>query len=490
MGKITGFLDFEREDANERDCAERLGDYAPFYENLSRESREIQASRCMNCGVPFCQVAVNLGANPNDGKSGDNKSAVGCPLGNLIPEWNDLLSKGFWREAYERLAKTSPFSEFTGRVCPAPCEFSCVCGANGAPVTIKNNELSIIENAWESGLITPNTAIKRNGKSVAIIGSGPAGLAAADKLNRLGYQVSVYERSDRLGGLLMYGIPDMKLEKAIVSRRVGLLEKEGVQFFANQNINTKQKADKILKSYHALILATGATKPLDLEIQGRNLGGIMFAMDFLTQSTKALLDSKKPLSTAKGKDVLVIGSGDTSVDCIAVALRQGAKSIMRFERSPKKPLSRTNRWPEPSNALQTDYGIKEAIAKLGYDPRNYEMLTKSFVGKDSRVIGVEAAKLEWRREGENLVRREIPGSTKFYKADLVILAMGFSGSEEAVGESFGVNLDQNGNIAASGYQTNNPRIFACGDARRGQSLVVWALKDALECAAAVDKALR
>ncbi|RAX51570.1 glutamate synthase [Helicobacter sp. 16-1353] len=479
MGKITGFLDFKREDLGQRNYKERIKDYKTFYKPLNKDKREIQASRCMNCGVPFCQVAINIKGH-----------SVGCPLGNLIPEWNDLLSKGFWAEAYERLSKTSPFSEFTGSVCPAPCENSCVCGANGLPITIRDNELSLISWAFESGYLKPKTNIKRNGKNIAVIGSGPAGLAVANRLNHLGYEVSIFERSDRIGGLLMYGIPDMKLDKALIERRVTLMEKEGVRFYPNTNIATKQKADELLKSFNAVILATGASKPLDLEIPGRNLNGIMFAVDFLTQNTKSLLDTKKPLEVAKNKDVLVIGSGDTSVDCIAVALRQGAKSITRFERSAKKPLEREgdNLWPEYPNILTTDYGIKEAIECLGYDPRMYQKLTKNFVGDSANknVKGLEAVDLKWEVQNGKKVRSEVPNSLKFYKADLVLLAMGFAGSEENTADIFKVKLDNKNNIATNNYQTSNPKIFACGDARMGQSLVVWAIKEALNCANALD----
>lgn len=481
MGKITGFLDYKREDLGERDCKKRLGDWREFYIPLSKDKREIQASRCMNCGVPFCQVTINIKGH-----------SVGCPLGNLIPEWNDLLSKGLWQEAYKRLAMTSPFSEFTGSVCPAPCEYSCVCGANDKPVTIRNNELDLVEWGFQSGYIKANTNIKRNGKTIAVVGSGPAGLAVANRLNHLGYEVSIFERSDRVGGLLMYGIPDMKLPKNLITRRIDLLEKEGVKFYVNTNINTKQKADELLKSFNCVILATGASKPIDLDIEGRNVEGIMFAVDYLTQSTKSLLDSNKPLDIAKNKDVLVIGSGDTSVDCIAVALRQGAKSITRFERSPKKPLSRTsdNLWPEYPNVVTMDYGIKEAIAKLGYDPRQYARLTKRFVQKDSKLIGLEALELQWEFDGDKKIRKEKPGSLKFYKADLVLLAMGFAGSEENVRDVFKVKFDESNNIATNDYQTSNPKIFACGDSRIGQSLVVWAIKEGLKCAEACDRYLR
>lgn len=477
MGKITGFLDYKRENLKERDLKERLNDYLPFYIELSKEGREVQASRCMNCGVPFCQAAINIKGND-----------IGCPLGNLIPEWNDLLSKGLWKEAYGRLIKTSPFSEFTGSVCPAPCEYSCVCGANNEPITIKNNELSIIETAFEKGYIKPITNIKRNGKSIAVIGSGPAGLSVANKLNHLGYEVTIFERSDRIGGLLMYGIPDMKLSKDLIFRRIDLMGKEGVRFCVNNNIDTNQKADEILKVFSCVILATGASKPIDLDIKGRNLNGIMFAVDYLTQSTKSILDNKKPLWNAKDKDVLVIGSGDTSVDCIAVALRQGAKSITRFERSSKKPINRTedNLWPEYPNVLFTDYGIKEAIAKYGYDPRHYETLTKQFIGKDSKVIGVDAVKLKWEIQNGKKISHEIQDSYKFYKADLVLLAMGFSGSENNIKDIFKIKFNDRFNIQTNNYQTNNPKIFACGDSRRGQSLVVWAIKEALECANQVD----
>ncbi|MEQ4429728.1 glutamate synthase subunit beta, partial [Campylobacter jejuni] len=354
----------------------------------------------------------------------------------------------------------------------------------------KNNELSIIENAFKENLVRVNKPKQYNGKKIAVIGSGPAGLACANTLNSLGYKVSVFERSDKIGGLLMYGIPDMKLDKSIVQRRVDLLKKSGIEFKANENIDSKDKVSKLLKEFDALVLCTGASKPIDLDIEGRKLKGVEFALDFLTQNTKTLLKTGKGADMAKGKNVLVIGSGDTSVDCIAVATRQGAKSIVRFERSPKRPLQRSqnNPWPLKADIFTTDYGLEEAIAVYGKDPREYQKMTKKFLGK-THVECVEANDLKREFKEGKAINVEIPNSKKTYKADLVLLAMGFSGCEEAIAKNFGVKLDEKNNISTENFQTTHKKIFACGDARKGQSLVVWAIKDGIECALSLHQNL-
>lgn len=479
MGNTRGFLDFKRVDFKKVAPKERVLNFKEFITLLDKKEQEIQGGRCMDCGVAFCHTGVM-----SEGKD------VGCPLNNLIPEWNDLIYRSLWEEAYERLDLTNPFPEFTGRVCPAPCEDSCVCAINGTSVSIKNNELSIIENAFKENLVRVNKPKQYNGKKIAIIGSGPAGLACANTLNSLGYKVSVFERSDKIGGLLMYGIPDMKLDKSIVDRRVDLLKKSGIEFKVNENIDSKDKVSKLLKEFDALVLCTGASKPIDLDIEGRKLKGVEFALDFLTQNTKTLLKTGKGADAAKGKNVLVIGSGDTSVDCIAVATRQGAKSIVRFERSPKKPLQRSqnNPWPLKADIFTTDYGLEEAIAVYGKDPREYQKMTKKFLGK-TYVEGVEANDLKREFKEGKAINVEIPNSKKTYKVDLVLLAMGFSGCEEAIAKNFGVKLDEKNNISTENFQTTHKKIFACGDARKGQSLVVWAIKDGIECALSLHQNL-
>ncbi|WP_066388197.1 glutamate synthase subunit beta [Helicobacter himalayensis] len=524
MGNPRGFLDYKREDLETIAPQKRIENYKEFYKPLTKSAQEIQGGRCMNCGVAFCQTGIiaqgqKIEQNPiqtafqtthnarNAQESHSvNHSAigcteekaerisggeVGCPLQNLIPEWNDLIYRGLWSEAYDRLSLTNPFPDFTGKICPAPCEDSCVCAINTHSVTIKNNELAIIENAFSAGLVKPYTPKKRSGKKVAIIGSGPAGLACAWELNAQGHNVVVYERSDRAGGLLMYGIPDMKLEKSFVERRIEILRQSEIEFKLNQNIDTPQKAQELEQKYDAVVLATGASKPIDLQIEGRELEGVMFALDFLTLNTKSLLDSHKGAELAKDKNVLIIGSGDTSVDCVAVALRQRAKSITRFERSPKRPDSRpsSNPWPLKKQTFSTDYGLKEAIAHFGNDPRQYQKLTKKFVGKNGKVSGVVACDLHWSTESGKPVSSEVKDSQKEYKADLVLLAMGFSGAEDNLAKNFGIALDKYTNIQTHAYATSNPKIYACGDARSGQSLVVWAIKDGILCARALHKKL-
>ena len=480
MGNPRGFLDYKRQEYRKRAPKERVKDYKEFISPLDDESVRIQASRCMNCGVPFCQAGL-----VSAGKE------VGCPLQNLIPEFNDALYKGQFETAYERLSLTNPFPEFTGRVCPAPCEDSCVCAINSGSVSIKANELFIIENAFKSGFVKGEKAIKRNGKKVAIVGSGPAALACAWALNLRGFKVSVFERDDRVGGLLMYGIPDMKLEKSVIERRVNLLKQSGIEFHTEQNIDSKAKADKLVKNFDAVVLAVGASKPIDLKIKGRECENIMFAVDFLRENTKSLAQKGKASELAKGKSVLVIGSGDTSVDCVAVATRQGAKSITRFERSPKRSIERaaSNPWPLKADIFSTDYGLEEAISVYGKDVREYQKLTKSFLVENGKAVGVVASDLKREFKDGKPVNVEIKGSEKEYKADLILLAMGFKGCENEVSANFGVKFDERHNVATTNYQSSNAKIYACGDARMGQSLVVWAIKDGLECAKAVAKNL-
>lgn len=553
MGNPRGFIEFSKQKPQAQSPKERIKHYREFYTPLPIEEQQRQAGRCMDCGVAFCHTGINAPAQkPYSEVARQNLPTctsqswrvsggeIGCPLHNLIPEWNDLVYRSHWEQAYHRLSLTNPFPEFTGRVCPAPCEDSCVCAINGESVAIKNTELNIIENAFENGLVKPFSPKVKSGKKVAIIGSGPAGLACANSLNELGHSVVVYERSDKIGGLLMYGIPDMKLDKSIVQRRVEIMQKSGIEFRVNEDINTKSKADKILAQYDAVVLATGASKPIDLQIEGRDSKGVMFAMDFLRDNTKKLLQSvtsakkecvKKGGDIAKDKRVLIIGSGDTSVDCVAVALRQGASSITRFERSPKREQNRakSNPWPLKKQTFYTDYGLEEAIEHFGKDVREYQKLTKKFIAKNGQVSGVVAVDLEWKQEGEKRVRSEVGGSEKEYKADLVLLAMGFSGSEEVLKSAFGVEFDSRGNVAtkcgdsagfssvskslatslekettdfsasdiASGiakssanlFRTSRDKVYACGDSRIGQSLVVWAIADGICCAKAVHSAL-
>lgn len=549
MGNPRGFIDFSKQKPQAQSPKERIKHYKEFYTPLPLEEQQRQAGRCMDCGVAFCHTGINAPAQkPYSEVARQNLPTctsqswrvsggeIGCPLHNLIPEWNDLVYRTHWEQAYHRLSLTNPFPEFTGRVCPAPCEDSCVCAINGESVAIKNTELNIIENAFENGLVKPFSPKSKSGKKVAIIGSGPAGLACANSLNELGHSVVVYERSDKIGGLLMYGIPDMKLDKSIVQRRVEIMQKSGIEFRVNEDINSKAKADKILAQYDAVVLATGASKPIDLQIEGRDSEGVMFAMDFLRDNTKKLLQSttsakkeriQKGGDIAKDKRVLIIGSGDTSVDCVAVALRQGASSITRFERSPKREQNRakSNPWPLKKQTFYTDYGLEEAIEHFGKDVREYQKLTKKFIAKNGKVSGVVAVDLEWKQEGEKRVRYEVGGSEREYKADLVLLAMGFSGSEEVLKSAFGVEFDSNGNVATkcgdsvgfsspskslatalekeaincstsdfaksstSPFHTTRDKVYACGDSRIGQSLVVWAIADGLRCAKAVHSTL-
>ncbi|WP_294344010.1 glutamate synthase subunit beta [uncultured Clostridium sp.] len=487
MGKPTGFMDYERKVAESKDPKERIKDWNEFHTPLSKEEQEIQGARCMNCGVPFCQSGIFI-----------NGGATGCPLNNLIPEWNDLIYRGLWKEAANRLMKTSSFPEFTGRVCPALCEAGCTCGINGPSISVKENELSIIERAFKEGWVKPIIPKHRSGKKVAVVGSGPSGLAAAMQLNRRGHEVTVFERHDRIGGLLMYGIPNMKLEKHIIDRRVNLMKEEGVNFKVNTEVGVDIKGEELLKEFDAIVLAGGASNPRDLKVKGRELKGIEFAVDFLSANTKSLLDSNledgKYIS-AKDKNVIVIGGGDTGNDCVGTSMRHGCASLVQFEIMNKLPEHRTesNPWPQWPRVLKVDYGQEEFAAVFGKDPREYETTVKEFVGDENdNVKEAITVKVKWEK-GENgrMVPVEIPGTEKTWKADLVLLAMGFLGSENTLPDTFGLELDARTNVKAEygKFKTNVDKVFAAGDMRRGQSLVVWAVNEGRACAAEVDKYL-
>jgi glutamate synthase (NADPH) small chain len=489
MGKPTGFLEYDREEGKNREPKERLQDYNEFHTRLPLDKQCIQGARCMDCGVPFCQSGVLFSG-----------MVSGCPLHNLIPEWNDLVYKGKWDLAYERLSKTNPFPEFTGRVCPAPCEAGCTAGLNGPSVTIKENERAIIDTAFDNGIVKANAPLKRTGKKVAVIGSGPAGLAAANTLNKCGHKVTVFERSDRPGGLLMYGIPNMKLDKEVILRRINLMAEEGVRFITNANVGENYNAKEILDEYDAVVLATGASQPRDLVAEGRNdVKGIHFAVDFLKANTKSLLDSKHADNnyiSAEGKNVIVIGGGDTGTDCVGTSLRHGCKSLVQFEimGEPSKERAANNPWPEWPKILKVDYGQEEFIDLYGRDPREYlTTVTAIHADKDGNLESVDTVKVEWKKD-ENGRFGPVPvkGSEKTYQAELVLLAMGFTGSQSYIKEAFGVESDARTNIKASNedFETNIPKVFGAGDARRGQSLVVTAISEGIQAGIAVNEFLR
>ncbi|MCX7721860.1 MAG: glutamate synthase subunit beta [Verrucomicrobiae bacterium] len=479
MGKLGGFLEYERVDPAERSVRERVRDWHEFGLYLPEDDLRIQAARCMDCGTPFCHTGVLIGG-----------MASGCPLNNLIPEWNDLVYRGLWREAFQRLLQTNDFPEVTGRVCPAPCEGSCVVGINDPPVTIKAIECAIINRAWEEGWVVPRPPAKRTGKRVAVVGSGPAGLAAAARLNSAGHSVTVFERADLPGGLLMYGIPNMKLDKELVLRRIKLLEAEGVQFVCNTEIGRDYPAPKLLKEYHAVILATGATRPRDLPIEGRQLAGIHFAMEFLTAATRRIMGRSASNDTlsAAGKDVVVIGGGDTGTDCVATAIRQGCKSVVQLEILPKPAPARlpSNPWPEWPRVYKLDYGHEEASELYGADPRVFESTATKFEGDETgRVKAVHAVRVRWEKDANNRpVPKPIPGTERVLPAQMVLLALGFLGPEQSLLDALRVGRDNRSNVttADGSYATNIPGVFACGDCRRGQSLVVWALREGRDAA--------
>lgn len=485
MGKPTGFIEFLREAPSELEPLDRVRNWDEFHLPMPEDRLRNQSARCMDCGTPFCHTGTLISG-----------MASGCPINNLIPEWNDLVYRGLWQEALARLHKTNNFPEFTGRVCPAPCEGSCVLGIHNPPVTIKNIEYSIVEKGWDEGWITPELPEKRTGKRVAIVGSGPAGLAAAAQLNRAGHWVTVFERADRPGGLLMYGIPNMKLDKEkIVLRRLQLLEQEGVEFVCNTEIGKDLPAEALMQDYDAVVLCTGATKPRDLPIPGRELKGIHFAMEFLTHNTKAVLDRQDSPLSAAGKDVVIIGGGDTGTDCVGTSIRHGCQGLVQLEIMPKPPNSRAadNPWPEWPKVYRMDYGQEEAAAKFGDDPRVYTTTATKFEGDENgQVTAVHTVQVEWQRnEKGQFIPQHVPGTEKVLPAQLVLLAMGFLGPEQPLLEALGLERDARSNVKADygKYATSLPKVFAAGDCRRGQSLVVWAINEGREAARECDRFL-
>ena len=493
MGKPTGFMEYERTQTGAESPKDRLKHFNEFHQPLSMDERKCQGARCMECGVPFCQSGVTVGG-----------MASGCPLQNLIPEWNDLLYRGNMKMALSRLMKTNNFPELTGRVCPAPCEASCTCGLNGDSVTIKDNEYAIAEYGYEAGYIQPNPPSIRTGKKVAVIGSGPAGLAAADQLNKRGHSVTVYERSDRIGGLMMYGIPNMKLEKWIIDRRVGIMREEGVTFVTEADIGGNTKVSKLVKEYDRIILACGASNPRDIKVPGRDSKGIYFAVDYLKAATKDLLDAGTTIVkemesfsiSAKGKKVMVIGGGDTGNDCVGTSIRQGAVDVIQLEMMPKLPDSRAdnNPWPEWPKVSKTDYGQEEAIDTFGNDPRMYQTTVKEFIADEQgNVTKAVIVRLESKFDetSKRMIMSEVAGSEAIIEVDLVLIAAGFLGTQSYVAEAFGVELDGRTNVKTNSgkYQTNVDKVFVAGDMHRGQSLVVWAIREGREAAKAVDESL-
>ena len=487
MGDPTGFMHHRRELEPDRSPSERIKDWKEFHKHLPDDKLKVQGSRCMDCGIPFCQSGTML-----------EGLTSGCPINNLIPEWNDLVFKGLWREALDRLHKTNNFPEFTGRVCPAPCEGSCVLGINEPAVTIKSIECTIIDKAYEEGWMVPEPPEARTGKTVAVVGSGPAGLACAAQLNKAGHTVTVFERDDRIGGLLMYGIPNPHLDKFIVDRRVNLLKEEGVQFVTGTEIGKDYPSQKLIEDFDAVVICTGATKPRDLPIEGRELKGIHFAMEFLRANTKSLLDSNLEdgnYISAKDKNVIVLGGGDTGTDCVATSMRHGCKSLLQFEILPTPPMERApdNPWPQWPKVYTLSYGQEEAMAVFGEDPRKYQVLTTKFVGNsDGNVKELHTVKIEW-HQGDNgrPSFKEIPGSEEVWPADLVLLALGFLGPEDTVIEQLNIERDERSNAKAEygKYMTSIEGVFAAGDARRGQSLIVWAINEGREAARECDRYL-
>ena len=487
MGKPTGFIDYTRELPADRQPLERVRDWEEFHMHMEVDKLRTQGSRCMDCGIPFCHSGTLISG-----------MASGCPINNLIPEWNDLVYRGLWKEALERLHKTNNFPEFTGRVCPAPCEGSCVLGINAPPVTIKNIEVSIADRGWEEGWIVPDAPKTRTGKRVAVIGSGPAGLCAAAQLNRAGHLVTVYERADRPGGLLMYGIPNMKLDKQkVVLRRIKQMEEEGIDFVCNTTVGQDIEAAKLLEDYDAVVICTGATKPRDLPIEGRALKGIHFAMDFLTANTKSVLDLKANgnFISAKERDVVIIGGGDTGTDCVGTSMRHGCRGLVQVEILPKPPQERAadNPWPEWPKVYKMDYGQEEAAAKFGADPRVYLTTATKFEGDEQgHVKAVHTVEVKWdRNEKGQFIPKNVPGTEKVIPAQLVLLAMGFLGPEQPLLDSLNVERDPRSNVKAEEgkYTTSIPGVFAAGDCRRGQSLVVWAFREGRGAARECDRYL-
>ena len=484
MGKPTGFMEIARRTSTELPPEERITNFNEFHLPLHKDEQQAQGARCMDCGVPFCQSGMMLGG-----------MASGCPLNNLIPEWNDLVYQGQWDLAVKRLIATNRYPEFTSRVCPALCEAACTCGmTTGDAVTVKENERAIVEYGYENGVIHAVPPPARTGKTVAVVGAGPAGLSVADLLNKRGHKVTLYERDDRVGGLLMYGIPNMKLEKWVIDRRVDILKEEGIEFVTGCNVGVDITAEELAARYDAVVLCCGAKQARDLTVPGREADGVYFAVDYLTSVTRSLLDSGltdgKAIS-ATGKNVLVIGGGDTGNDCVGTAIRQGCQSIVQLEMMPRPPVERApgNEWPEWPRVLKTDYGQQEAIARFGSDPRVYQTTVKEFYKNEAgQLCGARIAKLE-----SQLVdgrRAMVPTGEEYdISCELALIAAGFTGCEPYVAEAFGVEMTNRGNVADDHYATNQPKVFVCGDMRRGQSLVVWALREGRDTAAVVDESL-
>ena len=488
MGKPTGFLDYDRKTSAAEAPKERIKHFNEFHEHLPMEEQQKQGARCMECGVPFCQAGVTIAGMTS-----------GCPLHNLVPEWNDLVYTGNWERAYNRLKKTNNFPEFTSRVCPALCENACTCGLNGDAVATKENEYAIIENAYKTGLADANPPKVRTNKTVAVVGSGPAGLAVADQLNKRGHNVTVFERSDRLGGLLMYGIPNMKLEKHIIDRKIKVMAEEGVRFVTNTDIGKDAKSKKLVEGFDRVVFACGASNPRDINVSGRDAKGIYFAVDFLKGVTKSLLDSgltDNAYVSAKGKHVVFIGGGDTGNDCVGTSIRLGAKSVTQIEMMPKAPDTRAdnNPWPEWPKVCKSDYGQEEAAAVFGHDPRIYETTVKEFLkDKNGNLCGVKTVKLMWEKDQESggMVMKEAAGSEQTLEAQLVLIAAGFLGSQKYVTDAFKLALDARTNVKteSGSFKTSADNIFVAGDMHTGQSLVVKAIRQGRECAREVDESL-
>ncbi len=486
MGKPTGFLEYDRKDNKAEEPLERIKNFNEFHVQINARERKEQAARCMNCGVPFCQSGMVL-----------NGMASGCPLNNLVPEWNDLLYRGNMDKALQLLRQTNNFPEFTSRVCPALCEAACTCGLNDTPVTCKANEMAITTYGYENGLMEAVPPKVRTGKKVAVVGSGPAGLTAADQLNRRGHLVTVYERSDSIGGLLMYGIPNMKLDKKVIARKKEIMEKEGIIFKVNADVGKNVRASYLLKEYDCIILACGASEPRDIKVPGRDADGIYFAVDFLTRSTKHVLSGKNDgFVNTKGKNVVIIGGGDTGNDCVGTAVRQGAKSVVQIEMMPKLPDSRAenNPWPEWPRVCKTDYGQEEAVAVYGKDPRIYQATAKEFIkDKNGKLKKIKLIKLRPVKDEKTgrINMAEIAGSEFEIPADYVLIAAGFTGTQKYIADAFGLKLDGRTNVATEkdSYKTPADKVFTAGDMHRGQSLVVWGIKEGRGVAKEADKYL-
>lgn len=488
MSTPTGFMEFKRELPGDRSPSERVKDWEEFHKHMADEELRTQGARCMDCGTPYCHTGIDMAGG-----------TAGCPVHNLIPEWNNLVYRNLWKEALDRLHKTNNFPEFTGRVCPAPCEGSCTVGLIGQPVTIKTIEQAIIDKGFEEGWVVPEPPEKRTGRKVAVVGSGPAGLACAAQLNKAGHEVTVYERSDRIGGLLMYGIPTMKLDKSVVQRRVDLLAAEGVKFVTNTEIGKDIQAQQLVDEFDAVVLCGGATKPREFNIEGSQLNGVHYAMPFLNGTIKSYLDTgltDGQYLSAEGKDVIVIGGGDTGSDCVATALRHGCSSITQFGTHAKAPLERdsfNNPWPQFPNVYTLDYAQEEAKALFGSDPREFSIMTTRFVGdengnlKELHTVQIQRIVDETGRK----IYQPIPGTERIFPAQMALIAIGFDGPESTLADQLGLERDRRTNVKAKygQFKTNIDKVFAAGDMRRGQSLVVWAINEGREAAREVDKYL-